>query len=252
MNKRIVVTLPLLLAATAFHVQAQSISPAWDVYRHPQPAQDQQPAQQPAPAAAQSPATVAGQPEPLPSQPAAQPVSTAAPQAARYRAREKPRGGFFVGAQWGSGWVYEDVDQNAWMLDAGYRWQVGAVSKLGVEVAGGRLDATSKDGWDYPEVRFASIGGTGRFNFGPRSRWYVTTRLGYWSANDSGDEGVDVDGAYVGVGLGVDLNRHFNLNLQYTAYLYANSYYYSGYYSDYYGTEVNRADVVTLGAELRF
>src|SRR5690606_9359362 len=44
----------------------------------------------------------------------------AQPQAAGY---EEGRGGFFLGAKGGKGWVYEDVDQSAREINAGYRWQ---------------------------------------------------------------------------------------------------------------------------------
>ncbi|HEU4774297.1 MAG TPA: hypothetical protein VFS82_07255, partial [Lysobacter sp.] len=45
---------------------------------------------------------------------------TAAPETpTRY---EEGRGGFFLGVQGGKGWVYDDVDQAALMVNAGYRW----------------------------------------------------------------------------------------------------------------------------------
>jgi hypothetical protein len=34
--------------------------------------------------------------------------------------------------QGGKGWVYEDVDQTALMVNAGYRWQAGVVTLVGI------------------------------------------------------------------------------------------------------------------------
>jgi hypothetical protein len=160
---------------------------------------------------------------------------------------EEDRGGFFLGVQGGKGWVYEDVDQTALMVNAGYRWQAGVASLVGIEVASGRLDETTQDGWIYSKVDYASIGVNARFNFGRDNPVYGLVRAGYWSAE--GDYGMDVDGGYVGLGLGVDFNRHFNMSLIYTNHVYFNDYYWEG--SDFY-YDANRADTLMLGAEVRF
>jgi hypothetical protein len=159
---------------------------------------------------------------------------------------EEGRGGFFLGVQAGKGWVYEDVDQSARAVDAGYRWQAGPVALIGVEVARGRLDSTTDDGWRYGKVDYTSIGANARFNFGRTSPVYGLVRAGYWSADD--DAGDDVDGGYFGLGLGVDVSRNFNLSLVYTNYVYFNDVEGDGVQYD----DVNRADTLMLGAEVRF
>ena len=167
--------------------------------------------------------------------------SDGAPASERY---EEGRGGFFLGVKGGKGWVYDDVDQSAREINAGYRWQAGAVALVGIELARGELGDTRKDGWHYDEVDYGSIGVNARFNFGRNSPVYGLVRAGYWSAEEGG--GMDVDGGYFGVGLGVDVNRHVNLGLTYTNYVYFDSYY---SYNDY---EISRADTLMLGAEVRF
>lgn len=160
---------------------------------------------------------------------------------------EEGRGGFFVGAKAGRGWVYDDTDQSAAELNAGYRWQAGAVTLIGIEVARGELSGTTEDGFRVGDVDYGSVGVNARFNFGRTSRVYALVRAGYWAAEEQGPYAMDVDGGYFGLGLGVDFNRHFNLGLTYTNYVYFDSYYWdAGYY------EVNRADTLMLGAELRF
>ncbi len=79
---------------------------------------------------------------------------------------EEGRGGFFLGVQGGKGWVYDDVDQTALAVNAGYRWQAGAVTLVGIEVAAGRLDEADSDGWRYNKVEYSSVGVNARFNFG--------------------------------------------------------------------------------------
>src|SRR5690606_17262123 len=143
--------------------------------------------------------------------------SYAAPQAAPAR-REENRGGFFIGVQGGKGWVYEDADQSALAVNAGYRWQAGPVSLIGIEVAAGRLDGTTEGGFEYPEVKYQSIGANARFNFGRTSPVYALVRAGYWTA-DQDDTGSSTDGGYFGLGLGADITRNFNLSLVYTDYV---------------------------------
>ncbi|WP_225217913.1 outer membrane protein [Luteimonas colneyensis] len=170
----------------------------------------------------------------------------AAVQDAGY-AYEEGRGGFFLGAKGGRGWVYDDIDQSARELNAGYRWQAGSVTLVGIELARGELGAASEGGFEVAEVDYGSIGVNARFNFGRSSPVYALVRAGYWSAEEKGDYGMDVDGGYFGLGLGVDINRHVNLGLTYTNYVYFDSYYWGdGYY------EVNRADTLMFGAEVRF
>lgn len=158
---------------------------------------------------------------------------------------EEGRGGFFLGVKGGKGWVYDDVDQSAREVSAGYRWQAGAVALVGIELARGELGDTHEDGLPYADVDYGSIGVNARFNFGRNSPVYGLVRAGYWSAEEGGG-GIDVDGGYFGVGLGVDVNRHVNLGLTYTNYVYFDSYY---SYDDY---EISRADTLMLGAEVRF
>lgn len=160
---------------------------------------------------------------------------------------EDGRGGFFIGVQGGKGWVEEDVDQSVLAVNAGYRWQAGPVSLIGIELASGRLDSAEDDGVDYGKVEYASIGANARFNFGRNSPVYGLVRAGYWTA-EYDEFGADADGGYFGVGLGVDVNRHFNLSLVYTNHVYFNDWEGDGLEYD----DLSRADTLLLGAELRF
>lgn len=172
----------------------------------------------------------------------AQPYAGAHDAPATY---EDGRGGFFVGVQGGKGWVYEDVDQSALAVNAGYRWQAGAVTLVGIELASGKLDSTTDDGVSYGEVDYGSVGVNARFNFGSTSPVYGLVRAGYWAAE--GDDAMDVDGGYFGLGLGVDINRHVNMSVVYTNYVYFDPYDWNdGNYT------INRADTLMLGAEVRF
>lgn len=224
MHRTILLAFPLLLAGWSQAAHAQSVSPAWDSYR-----QDQ----------------ATGQATPQPPPVSAPPLGEGDYYRPGYT-YEEGRGGFFVGAHAGKGWVYEDVDQDALMFNAGYRWQAGPVALLGIELATGRLDSTHDDVWEYEEVEFQSIGFNGRFNFGAGNPLYGIVRAGYWTADLTlGDYSEDADGGYAGIGLGVDLGRHASLNLMYTNYVYATEYYWDEY-------EFNRADMVTFGVEARF
>lgn len=179
-------------------------------------------------------------------QPAAPVSHTSARESARYN-----RGGFFVGVQGGKGQVYDDVDQTARMLNAGYRWQAGAVTLVGIEVARGQLEEERDTWFRYDEVDYASIGANARFNFGQNSPVYALVRAGYWTAEASidGQWSADIDGAYVGVGVGVDFGRHFNMSVTYTNHVYFEDYYWDN--GDFY-YDANRADTLMLGAEVRF
>lgn len=247
-------TATLLLACTALglaaQASAQSISPAWDAYRRQQKAQQQQPPPPAQPTNANG--TQAAPPVvQIDGQTDAAPAPKPAPAAVRPRKVERIQSGAFVGVQGGKGWIYDDVDQDMWGASAGYRWRAGSVTLVGVEVAGGHLERTGSDDIFVDDVEFVSVGGTARFNFGD-SPMFAVARLGYWSAKTNGGHGERVDGGYAGAGLGVDLGRHASLSLVYSAYVYANSYYYNDSRYEYYGTEVNRADMVNLGVELRF
>lgn len=200
------------------------------------------PTAQPAPATQDASQTMA-QPQSAGAYP--QPDSASAPAPVRY---EEDRGGFFLGVQGGKGWVYEDVDQSALAFNAGYRWQAGAVTLVGIEAAAGRLDDAEHDGWRYGEVDYASAGVNARFNFGRANPVYGLVRAGYWAADDN-ETGDSVDGGYVGLGLGVDFNRHFNMSLVYTNHVYFNEYSWSEGEFTY---DANRADTLMLGAEVRF
>lgn len=231
----------LLLSAGA--ADAQSISKGWAAYR----------AQQTAPAA-----TTPAQP-PVAGETAAQvtPASPIVPTPATAPApqwggpssrREQPQHGFFVGVQGGAGWVYEDVDQRVVSANAGYRWQIEDFAQVGIELGAGRLQETHWKGYLVPEVKFTNIGANARFSFGRNGAWFGTVRAGYWRAKSDDYWGeVSTDGAYAGLGVGVDISRHFNLQLMYTGYLYSAEY---NYDDEVY--EVRGADVVTLGAEVRF
>jgi len=176
----------------------------------------------------------------------------AQPQADAARAYEEDRGGAFIGVSAGKGWIFDDVDQSARQLTAGYRWQAGPVSLLGVEVSAGKLSAKTQDDWRYDPVDFAGIGFSGRFNFGRHSPVFALVRAGYWAADASVNDGAqraDVDGGYVGLGLGADIGRHFSLSLTYTNYVYFNELYWQD--GDLY-YDANRADTLLFGGEVRF
>lgn len=247
-------------AAPAVHAQTKAVG-GWQ----PPPRHEPDPAKRipPAPSASRtSPAAPAAsgpaaEHSARPDTGAAAPAPAPAPFIHAYEADHRPapahdryeegRGGFFIGGKGGRGWVYDDIDQSARELNAGYRWQAGAVTLIGVEVARGELARTTEDGFEVGDIDYGSIGVNARFNFGRTSPVYAMVRAGYWAAEEKGVYAMDVDGGYFGVGLGVDINRHFNLGLTYTNYVYFDSYYWdAGYY------EVNRADTLMLGAEVRF
>lgn len=237
--------------AAAVPVHAQSLSPAWTEYRDrtsDAPATASTSAGDTAP----MPATVA------PAQPAYAPAVSSAPVAhtsqSAYAASptDGARGAFFVAAQVGQAWIYDDIRQDAKAISAGYRWQAGPAVQVGIEGVAGRIDSGKTRDFGISDTDYASLGANARFQFG-RSPMFAMTRLGYWRADEDTDFGSEiVDGAYAGVGLGVDFNRHVNLTLAYTLHAYASSYCYRYSTSGYCGTEINRADLVTLGLEARF
>jgi len=243
MKKNSLAALVPLLLLTAGAADAQSISKGWAAYR----------AQQTAPPAA-TPAQppVAGETTPQvasASLVAPTPATAPAPQwGGPSSKREQPQSGFFVGVQGGAGWVYEDADQRAVSASAGYRWQIQDFAQVGIELGAGKLRETHDKDFLVPEVRFTNIGANARFSFGRNSAWFGTVRAGYWRAKSDDYWGkVSTDGLYGGVGVGVDVSRHFNLQLMYTGYLYSADYNYND--EEY---EVNGADTLTLGAEVRF
>ena len=230
-----------VLASAAVQAQSKPIQ-SWQPGQH----EEQDPAKRVPAAPQQAPTDQQGQPAAQPQPAAAQPQPYAVERSAPAR-YEESRGGFFLGVQGGKGWVYEDVDQSALSVNAGYRWQAGSVSLIGIEVASGRLDSTEHDGWEYGKVEYGSVGVNARFNFGRTSPMYGLVRAGYWAADDS-DSGMDVDGGYFGLGVGVDVSRHFNLSLVYTNYVYFDDWEGDGLQYD----DVNRADTLMFGAEVRF
>lgn len=235
--------LPLVLAAFAVHAQAQSISPAYEAFRKKE-------APQPAAAQPVTPATQAAAPQPAPPAPAPtyQAPAHVAPTPAR---EEQENGGFFVGVQAGQGWIYEDVEQDAVAVSAGYRWQAGPWAQVGVELSGGRLDETTDGDWRFAKATYKAIGANARMNFGD-SPWFATVRGGYFDAEvDGADEEFDADGGYAGIAIGVDINRHVNISLGYTAFVYADDYTYDDCDDDL-DCDFNRADMVMLGVEARF
>jgi len=238
MSKLKAIVFPMLLLGVVGAAQAQAF-PSWKAYRA------QQQAAQAASSNADGKAAVAGQAGQQTSQPA---YPASAPYRAPARRPAPENGAAFVGVQAGRGKIYEEVDQRAIIANAGYRWQAGDYSQVGIEVGAGRLDDTSWRDIHIPRVRFNNIGANARFNFGD-SRWFGVARLGYWRAKteDLWGENVTIDGFYSGLGVGVDVNRHFNLQLMYTTYAYSSQYYYDDYEYD-----INRADTLTFGAEVRF
>ncbi|KQQ83913.1 hypothetical protein ASF73_18130 [Xanthomonas sp. Leaf131] len=266
-------TATLLLACTALgcvsEATAQSMSRAWDNYRQ------QQKQQQAGAQAVTAPATTSSAPSTAPTRDVApQPTvfngssaaapadvastasgsytAVAAPPAPAYvpapREEEKRlKSGVFLGVQGGQGKVYEGIDQDMLGFNAGYRWRAGPVTLIGIEAAVGKLARISDhDGAYVPSVEFGSLGGMARFNFGD-SPLFALVRLGYWSANSNGESNERVSGGYAGAGFGVDIGRHASLSVLYTNYLYANDYYDSDE-----DITINRAEVLNLGAEVRF
>jgi len=240
------VTAGAVLASTAAYAQTTPIG-VWQPPQHGEadPAKQVPATPQPTPAtddASQQTAQPTTQPQSAATYP--QPYTAAPPAREQY---EGSRGGFFLGAQGGKGWVFEDVDQSALSVNAGYRWQAGAITLVGIEAAAGRLDETQDDLWTYSKVEYGSVGVNARFNFGATSPVFALFRAGYWAAEDN--YGMDVEGGYAGLGLGVDFNHHFNMSLVYTNYVYFQDYYWEG--DDFY-YDINRADTLMLGVEVRF
>lgn len=235
------VTAGAVLASANAHAQSTPLE-VWQPPQHEQA----DPAKR-VPATPQSAPTAHGNPQSTaPQSVVTQPQAYAAGPAPAYQ--ERDRGGVFLGVQAGKGWVYEDVDQSAVMVNAGYRWQAGAVTLVGIEVARGQLDDADDQGVAVSAVDFTSVGANARFNFGTNNPVFGLVRAGYWLAEDD-EFGDSVEGGYFGVGLGVDINRHFNLSAVYTSHVYFTDY---GYYDDGFYYDANRADTLMLGAEVRF
>lgn len=265
--KSVIRALPLCLAVMAVQAHAQSVSPSWNAYRKQQAQSAAQPvpqqqvqsqSEQASTPVAAPPATRLVTSQPASEQPALEPTPRARDDA--------PRSAFFVGVQKGHGWIYDDKKQELTAASAGFRWQAGPVTQVGIEAAYGKLkkEETSTTEWDpfwqqnftytevYPQARYFTLGASARFNFGSNSPIFGIARLGYFRSKiDSfgdNDQRVVV-GAYAGLGLGVDITRHFNVQLIYNSYVYSDDDYY-----DYYGDDytINRADTATLGLEVRF
>lgn len=262
-----------LLACTALgcvsDAAAQSLSRGWDTYRQQQ---KQQAGTQGATAPAAPPSgpsqdgTAAGQTAVQASAadetggfttvtaqtPAvAAPPATAPAYVAPAPRQQEPRlkSGMFLGAQAGDAKVFEGNKQDMAGFNVGYRWRAGPVTLVGIEVATGKVDG-SKDADGFvviPTVDFGSIGATARFNFG-NTPVFALVRAGYWGGEAKGEDYTErVYGAYLGAGLGVDIGKHFSLSALYTNYLYADE-----YYDDYEDITINRAEVLSVGAEIRF
>jgi hypothetical protein len=262
---------PLLLSVMATQAQAQSVSPAWNAYRKQQLQGTAQPAPQ-AQAQTQAQTQIEPPQTPAATAPALRLSSAELPSErpvlqtpARARS-DAPRSASFIGVQTGRGWIYDDVKQDLTAVNAGFRWQAGPVTQVGIELAYGRLKATSEDTtywsqfWQqnftytdfYPDVHYLALGANARFNFGVDSPIFGIARLGIFrseisSVRDNG--GRIVAGAYAGLGLGVDITRHFNVQLMYNTYIYSEDERYNYYGEDY---TINRADTATLGLEVRF
>ena len=241
MKKLAAVVVPALLVAATTAAHAQSISPGWTAYRAKQTGQA-------TPAAAPAQGSDVAAPGAVPASVGA-PTSSAAQPVIYARRKPAPKGAFFVGVQGGNGQVYEEKKQTASAVSAGYRWAAGDFSQVGVELGAGRLRETRWQGYVVPEAKFANVGANARFQFGRDSAWFGIARAGVLHTESNFGDGYteSTNGAYYGVGLGVDMGRHFNMQLMYTGYLYANDYTYG---RD--GDKVHRADLFTLGAEVRF
>ena len=256
MKHNIRIVLPLLSLAIIGSANAQSLSPAWESYRNKQ--RTSTATSEPVTQTQTQTQTQTTTPSPSTTAQWTPPPQAPAPTQLAYQPRRVELdkvamgGGFFLGAQAGTGWVWEDVEQSAVMGSLGYRWNTGRIASVGLEIGGGTLASATEDGYRFPKIRFGTVGANARINFGPGSRWHALARLGHWAADTTVDDDyddADVDGVYVGAGVGVDLSRNVSLNLQYTTYVYASTYYYNWNYRE---TSVNRADVVAFGLEARF
>ncbi|WP_184620921.1 hypothetical protein [Xanthomonas sp. 3058] len=255
----------LLLACTAFgcvcDATAQSLSRGWDSYRQQQ--KQQQAGAQGGTAPVAAPSSTSQAATAATSVAASQAdngfttVTTDAPEvpatvapapAPSYTQTEASRidSGAFIGVQGGRGEVFDGYKQDMLGFNAGYRWRAGSVTLIGLEASAGRLDRTGNaDDVFVPAVRFAGLGGTARFNFGD-SPLFAVVRVGSWYA-DVKDMSEEIYGGYAGLGLGVDLGRYASLSVMYTNYIYAKDYY--DYSED---ITINRAEVLNIGAEVRF
>jgi hypothetical protein len=248
MNRLVVILSAALVAAALMPGDALAISPGWEAYRQKQRQGIQPAAPAPAPAAASSEHT------PLTVSPSGYsgvaPVPYVPPPTTAQRQRvEHNRSAAFIGVQAGSGWIYEDVDQRATAVNAGFRWRAGPIAQVGIEASEGRLASTRHNASFFPSARYTSLGATARFNFGRGNPWYGLVRSGMFTARTRDELGdrVNIDGGYASFGVGVDINRHFNINLLYTGFVYLDDYDGVLGYED-----VNRADQLTLGLEARF
>ncbi|MCC4621616.1 hypothetical protein LL965_16565 [Xanthomonas cassavae CFBP 4642] len=261
-------TATLLLACTALGVtaqaSAQSLSRGWDSYRQQHKQQQAGPqgsAAPTAPVSAATPTTTATAPAGSDGNASgqsggfttvtAQAPAVASPPVPAYVAaapREESRidSGAFIGVQRGRAEVFDGYKQDMLGLSAGYRWRAGSVTLIGLEASIGRLDrGESTDDIFIPSVKFGGLGGTARFNFGD-SPLFAMVRLGSWYA-DVAETSEEIYGGYAGVGVGVDLGKYASVSVMYTNYVYANDYY-------DYGEDItiNRAEVLNVGAEVRF
>jgi len=250
MNRSLRVFALVLAASVLAPAQAQSLSPAWDAYRNRQRAGQQTVA----PAPPERTAPVPGSAPSSYSSAAPTPYVPPPGPALRHR-RDQNRSAGFVNAQGGRAWLVENVEQSNWNLNAGYRWRAGPFTQVGIEGGGGQVGSArwQRRGiiWETPKVEYWTLGASARFNFGWRNPWFGLVRTGAWVGEARYSNGYEdtVSGTYLGLGIGVDLNRHVNISLLYNGFFYLND-----YDGDYVYTidDINRADTVTLGLEARF
>ncbi|PPV05154.1 hypothetical protein XBLMG947_3755 [Xanthomonas bromi] len=264
-------TATLLLACTALGVtaqaSAQSLSRGWDSYRQQQKQQTgTQGTTAPAPPSSRAAqAGIGGAPAAVggsgtgeaggfstvteQTSAGAAPVAPAGVPPPPREEEQRLKSGMFLGVQTGKAKVFENGKQDMQGFNVGYRWRAGPVTLIGIEAATGKVDGAKDAGAVVviPNVDFGSIGGTARFNFGDVPL-FALVRLGYWGGKAKAEDYNErVYGAYVGAGLGVDIGKHVSLSALYTNYVYADE-----YYDDYEDLTINRAEVLSFGAEVRF
>jgi hypothetical protein len=192
------------------------------------------------------------------------------------------QGNFFVAGQTGRATYdkssFDEDSANTRALSAGYRWQAGSVTQVGVEIGAGKVDEIGSDyfysnGAGYSErahigmdATYRHVGANARFNFGSDSRWFAVVRGGLMRykqnvkghyialldgsviASGSGSDSDSGSGAYFGAGIGFDITKNFNVNVM------RNGYAYSDYNSDNGNgdEDIGTAATTTLGLEVRF
>lgn len=180
--------------------------------------------------------------------------------------------GFFVAAKAGHGYYNGDssLGSNAYGVDLGYRWALGAGNGLGIEAGYIKPDTVEYNSYGWRETldtEAYTLGVTYRLTFGgspARDHWYFAARTGLmrWKQKNQATASYDYgygapaitysrydnsgSGSYAGVGVGYDFNRNVGLGLHYDYYL-----------ADLYrdndgGYHANGFSTLTLGVEVRF